>query len=598
MTSGKTSHEAPDLAAWRAVLPELLVLPAGEPHHLEAHVKHGDDVVVSLTQIRSPNVTAQPMSETAQRKLSQLDIWHDPQDIDGELRGRATFELPADLVGGYYRAELISNSYNATSLVLLTPQKSDKNEAEVRGWGLSLDLPTTRSRRSWGVGDLADVAELGVLAANWGAEFLYMRPQTLRELRFEGESLAPETFLPPAVRARYLPASVLRVEDVPELAYVPAPDRALIEWDAEEFTPLNESPEDLDIGLVFQSKSAALDLISAIELTPARQLEYEQFVADQGEALANFALWAAIAENCHRTGQPWPEDAAEPESFGARRAGDELGAEIEKQRRLQWRVQQQLEQAHARSRSAGMRIGLLRAALWQPDAEHLESNGAWLRALGASLGGLLVTPQRNSEVSPAALAVLAIEAERSKIELVLSIAEDSPWRKIAQEMGVCVRVQPWDVAADPPVINSDSFAENQFLEPRIPLDVPLANYLSEEYLEALPETLGERAREDFRRTAQNVRLLLERELRAAQLIDDSASQRAVIEALHVWGVQSPPRLTVLRLRDLLGQRHWSGVKTGWKNPLADAFGAVAVIDDLPEAPTLLSLLRRFENMGV
>ena len=45
-----------------------------------------------------------------------------------------------------------------------------------RGWGLSVQMPTTRSRASWGHGDLADLADLARWTARHGASVLAHNP--------------------------------------------------------------------------------------------------------------------------------------------------------------------------------------------------------------------------------------------------------------------------------------------------------------------------------------------------------------------------------------------------------------------------------------
>lgn len=591
MPNGKLQHDEPDLDVWGTVIPPLTILQAGINHEFPVHVKHGDDVVVTATQVRGPAIETAPVTSTATRELEQLDIWHEPQEVDGELRGRATFQWPADAGAGYWRVEVTSDTYSEMGLVLLVPAHGDATT----GWGVSIDLPATRSSRSWGVGDLADLGELAVLAARRGADFAFARPQTLREMRFEGESLAPAGFISPITRARYLPASLLRVEEIPELAYVPAPDRALIEWEAEEFESINSSSDPLNIELASQAKSSALDLIQAVELTAARRAEFDAYVGAQGPEFEHFALWAAIAESCHREGKEWPEDAETPDSFGARRAGDQLEEQIEKHKRYQWQISEQFARAHARARNAGMKIGLMRAAFWHPEGKDLEANVNWFTAVSAQCGALRITPSTD-EPDAAALAVLAIEANTSGIELVLSANKNSQWHETAAVFGVATQTRPWRVDGEQIRINSDDFEFNQLLEVKTPLDIPLANFLADEFAQHLPDHLSDSQREEVRRGARNVHDLLVRELANAGLIDDEVSSRGLMEALHVWAVQQKPRLTVLRLRDLMGQRTWGGRNTARRQPLLDAFDVPVVIDDVPGAPTLLSLLRRFEIM--
>src|SRR5699024_3187019 len=135
-----------------------------------------------------------------------------------------------------------------------------------------------------------------------------------------------------------------------------APDRALLEWEAEEFHKINTSADAIDTPTIARAKTAALELIDSVALSPARQAEFDAFVAREAHRLTDFALWAAIAENCQQTDTDWPEDAHTPEAFGARRAGDELTDQIEQHKRRQWYIAQQLERAHQR-RTEERRVG-------------------------------------------------------------------------------------------------------------------------------------------------------------------------------------------------------------------------------------------------
>src|SRR5690625_6698626 len=116
MSNGETSQIESNLEAWREVLPRSTIGTTRSAQQLPVHVTHGDDVVVSITAVRSPAIDASPVDADSIQELEQLDLWYDPQEIDGELIRRATFEIPATLPVGYYRGELIRDSRNATAL--------------------------------------------------------------------------------------------------------------------------------------------------------------------------------------------------------------------------------------------------------------------------------------------------------------------------------------------------------------------------------------------------------------------------------------------------------------------------------------------------
>ncbi len=588
MTSGEQRHVEPELEAWRETVPPCTVVPSGTSQQIAVHIPHGDEVVVKLTAIRAPHVEAAQCDADSAIGLRQLDVWHEPQELDGALIGRATFEIPDHLESGYYRLELISDNRAANGLVLITPQAI---YGDFKGWGLALDLATVRSKRSWGIGDLADLGELAVLSAGWGSDYAYVRPQALSHLRFPGEGLAPADFLAQEVRNRYLPAVLLRIEEIPELAYLTAPDRALIEWEAEEFHKINASADAIDTPTIARAKTAALQLIDSVALSPARQAEFDAFVAREGRRLADFALWAAIAENCHQTDTDWPEDAQTPEAFGARRAGDELANQIEQQKRRQWYIAQQLERAHQRMRAAGARIGLIRHESRDATDSDLTQQADWFRSVATGAGAVVAQVQAPIQDLPALLSVTAIEAERTKTGVILDVQNEQE-AAAARQLNLPTTTQLWREDQGQRALNTESFAPQELLEIATPLDMPLAAYLTEDFLEALTEDFSDHEQEELRRDAANAHDNLVQVLADAGLLEAEFSQRSLIEALHAWAVRQPPRFTTLRLRDVVGQREWPGSDNEKLWPLRDAFGAVVVVDELSEMPALRSLLRR------
>ncbi|HLS03205.1 MAG TPA: 4-alpha-glucanotransferase [Actinomycetales bacterium] len=580
MTNGEEHHAQPDRDPWREVIPSCTVARAGARDQVAVHVRHGDEAVLTLTALRAPNVDAAPLKGDAGIELPQLDVWHEPRQIGDELIGRATFEIPADTAAGYYRAELISDTRSAAGLVLLTPAPADEMRRE---WGLSVDLPQLRSRRSWGIGDLGDLGELAVLAASWGADFIYARPDSWRTLRFEGEAEAPENFISDHVRSRYLPPALLRLEEIPELSYLSAPDRALIEWEAEEFAKLNAQHQALPVGEVIAAKAASLDLICTVELSPARQLEFEAFIAREGQSLADFALWAAIAQRCGRTGEQWPEDAAEPDAFGARRARDELESEIANHQRYQWYLFEQLARAHHRARGAGMTLGIMRHVDWDASETEIDGVSDWFAAASGHQGPLLIAPHNAGENVNSLLGVLAIEAARKNVQVLLDVPHDSPLLEAAQAVGI-----PTTVALQ----LGASMPHNQLLQISTPLDIPLANYLAEEFSDQLPTDFDEEQAQELLRRARATHDQAVRKLSEAGLIDEDFSQRSLIEALHAWALASPSIWTEYRLRDIVGQRIWHREAAGHVQPLLDGFEAPVLLDELDQLPMLRSLLRR------
>ena len=79
-------------------------------------------------------------------------------------RGEATFVLPDDLPLGYHTLHARSDNQEATGVLIVAPAwlGCPERMGSGRAWGLSTQLYSLRSQRSWGVGDLADLTDLAV----------------------------------------------------------------------------------------------------------------------------------------------------------------------------------------------------------------------------------------------------------------------------------------------------------------------------------------------------------------------------------------------------------------------------------------------------
>jgi len=78
---------------------------------------------------------------------------------------------PADLPYGYHR--LLRDGHE--QLLLVGPGRCHLPTG-LREWGWSVQLPSLRSRRSWGIGDLRDLAALATWTADQGGGFLAVSP--------------------------------------------------------------------------------------------------------------------------------------------------------------------------------------------------------------------------------------------------------------------------------------------------------------------------------------------------------------------------------------------------------------------------------------
>ena len=156
-------------AAWRRMLPPVVVTRSSEAPTVAVHVPHGADVTVAIQ-----------LEGGGRLPLEQLARWVDPRLVDGAHVGEATFEVPADLPLGWHTLYAVSGGSTASASLIVTPDRlevpASLSDQEQR-WGLMTQLYQVRSARSWGVGDLEDLAELSVWsAADLGADFVLVNP--------------------------------------------------------------------------------------------------------------------------------------------------------------------------------------------------------------------------------------------------------------------------------------------------------------------------------------------------------------------------------------------------------------------------------------
>ncbi|MYW11036.1 4-alpha-glucanotransferase [Streptomyces sp. SID2563] len=226
-----------------------------------------------------------------------------------------------------------------------------------RTHGFLVQLYSLLSARSWGMGDLGDLADL----ASWsgrrlGAGFVQVNPL---HAAVPGDPTDPSPYRP---SSRRFPDPVhLRVESVPEYGQVPDPVAldALRRKGAELREAVLDKGALIDRDAVWALKRQALDLVLAVPLTPGRHAEYCDFLAAQGRALEDHALWCALAEVHGPDWHGWPEELRDPRSDATTRARAELLDRVDHHCRLAWLTATQLADAQRAAREAGMPVGVV-----------------------------------------------------------------------------------------------------------------------------------------------------------------------------------------------------------------------------------------------
>jgi 4-alpha-glucanotransferase len=358
---------------WSRSLPPMIVGRAGTASSFWAHVTHGDPVGLWIRL----------EDGTVRTDLRQLENNRAPYDLDGRWIGEATFELPGDLPLGYHRLDLRVGSFDTSTPVIVSPAslKLPARLGTNRAWGLATQLYSVRSQRSWGVGDLTDLADLAVWsAARHGAGFVLVNPV---HAAAPTAPMEPSPYLPTS--RRFVNPLYLRVEAIPEYAYVR--QRGRIRKARTEVQARADRAELINRDAVWKAKRAALESVYLVERSAGRELAYAAYRDREGRSLDDFATWCALAEKYGNDWHKWPGELQHPSNAAVADFAAEHATTVDFHRWLQWQLDDQLTAAQATAVQAGMDLGIMHDL-----AVGVDPNGAdaWalqdVLALGVAAG--------------------------------------------------------------------------------------------------------------------------------------------------------------------------------------------------------------------
>ena len=358
---------------WSRSLPPMIVGRAGTASSFWAHVTHGDPVGLWIRL----------EDGTVRTDLRQLENNRAPYDLDGRWIGEATFELPGDLPLGYHRLDLRVGSFDTSTPVIVSPASLElpARLGTNRAWGLATQLYSVRSQRSWGVGDLTDLADLAVWsAARHGAGFVLVNPV---HAAAPTAPMEPSPYLPTS--RRFVNPLYLRVEAIPEYAYVR--QRGRIRKARTEVQARADRAELINRDAVWKAKRAALESVYLVERSAGRELAYAAYRDREGRSLDDFATWCALAEKYGNDWHQWPEELQHPSNAAVADFAAEHATTVDFHRWLQWQLDDQLTATQATAVQAGMDLGIMHDL-----AVGVDPNGAdaWalqdVLALGVTAG--------------------------------------------------------------------------------------------------------------------------------------------------------------------------------------------------------------------
>ncbi|GLZ13596.1 4-alpha-glucanotransferase [Actinomadura sp. NBRC 104425] len=272
-----------------------------------------------------------------------------PPPASPAAEGALAYTLPPDTPLGWHRVRAHRGAQEQDAALLVAP---DRLRTPERVWGFTAQLYSVRSRASWGMGDLHDLAQLAAWSGReLDAGFILVNPLHATE---PAPPISPSPYSP--MSRRFAGPLYLRVEDVPEYRELPADDRENI---AALAAPLRLDGPLIDRDAVWTAKRRALEILYRACRTPARRRAYETYLEREGAALTAFATWCALAEEHGNDWRRWPSALQDAGGTAVAREAERLAPRVDFHAWLQWQLDEQLTAAQRAATDAGMPIGIM-----------------------------------------------------------------------------------------------------------------------------------------------------------------------------------------------------------------------------------------------
>ena len=280
--------------------------------------------------------------------------WHLRTEDGAELDVET--ELPPDLGTGYH---LLRRDADGHAVRLIVTPPSCFLPEWLRTWGWAVQLPATRSEKSWGIGDLGDLRRLGRWSSARGAGMCLVSPLHA-PLPTVHQQTSPYF---PSSRCFHSPL-YLRVEDVPGVGGAEIlPDLAGL---AAAGRALNQDRR-IDRDEVWRLKLAALEALWSA-FREHGDPRFDAFCGTEGGALAGYATFCVLVEKHGLPWSGWPPGLRDPEGSEVLAFVDDHRDRIRFHQWLQWLLDGQLA-------AAGAEIGLVHDLAIGVDPEGAD---AWL----------------------------------------------------------------------------------------------------------------------------------------------------------------------------------------------------------------------------
>jgi 4-alpha-glucanotransferase len=248
---------------------------------------------------------------------------------DGSRVRVADRHVPPHVPLGYHR---LVHGDGTTSRLIVTPATCFL-PPELKVWGWALQLYSTRSKSSWGIGDLHDLTRVARWARSLGAGAILLNPLS---------AVAPGV---PQQESPYFPSSrcflnplYLRIEEVPgassagaQLSAAAAQGRAL------------NSNDIIDRDAVLTPKMRALEMLWD---SFGGDRGFDDYRTERGELLEGFATFMALADTFGRDRASWPQQLEQGDCEQVRGWRQHNMQRVLFHEWLQWHLDKQMAAAH------------------------------------------------------------------------------------------------------------------------------------------------------------------------------------------------------------------------------------------------------------
>jgi 4-alpha-glucanotransferase len=295
---------------------------------LDAHDQEHEVSRATIEQLRAvigkPPADLEERAPIVARPGDALEV--DEADVvceDGSAR-RIDGELPDDFPLGYH---WLQTRDGRRRRLIVSPGRCWLPEGH-RAWGWAVQLYATRSRASWGIGDLADLRAVRRMAADQGAGFLLINPL---------HAVAP---IPQQEASPYLPATrrfrnpiYLRVGEVPGAGTVDLEDDAGRALNGGEL---------IDRDAIWARKR---EVLMRVFLAHGGGEAFARWREEQGRELQEWATWAAVADQHGADWHAWPAELRRPDTREVAAFAEQNGAPVAFHAWLQWTLELQFTAA-------------------------------------------------------------------------------------------------------------------------------------------------------------------------------------------------------------------------------------------------------------